>query len=86
MIIVTGDRGFIGSELKQYLVAQGKTVHSMDWADRGKTWTVTEPIEWIFHMGAISETNVFDWDALVQKNIKDTQGWIRFAQQHEQEC
>ena len=82
MIIVTGDRGFIGSELKTWLEFNGKKVHSLDWADRGKTWTADEPIEWIFHMGAISETNVFDWDQLVAKNITDTQHWIEFAQQH----
>ena len=82
MIIVTGDRGFIGSELTQYLVHRGYTVHSMDWADRGKTWTATEPIEWIFHMGAISETNVHDWEDLTCKNIEDTQAWIEFAQTH----
>ena len=82
MIIVTGDRGFIGSELKQYLVDRGHKVHSLDWADRGKTWTAEEPIEWVFHMGAISETNVFDWDALTKKNIEDTQNWIAFAQLH----
>lgn len=80
MIIVTGDRGFIGSELKGHLLASGHKVHSLDWADRGKTWTSQEPIEWIFHMGAISETNVYDWDALVKKNIEDTQAWIRFAE------
>jgi nucleoside-diphosphate-sugar epimerase len=33
-------------------------------------------------MGAISETNVFDWDALTKKNIEDTQNWIAFAQVH----
>jgi ADP-L-glycero-D-manno-heptose 6-epimerase len=82
MIIVTGDRGFIGSELKQYLEGRGHTVHSMDWADRGKTWSSNEPIEWIFHMGAISETNVFDWEDLVRKNVEDTQAWIQFAEQH----
>jgi ADP-L-glycero-D-manno-heptose 6-epimerase len=83
MIIVTGDRGFIGSELKQQLVNNGHNVHSLDWADRGKTWdTGGDPIEWIFHMGAISETNVFDWEALVKKNIEDTQAWIRFANEH----
>jgi len=80
MILVTGDRGFIGSELKQYLVDHGHKVHSLDWADRGKTYTPEEPIEWIFHMGAISETNVHDWPALVQKNIEDTKYWIQFAQ------
>ena len=82
MIIVTGDRGFIGSELKQHLVEHGHKIHSLDWADRGRTWTAEEPIEWIFHMGAISETNVTDWSALVKKNIEDTQAWIRFAQEH----
>jgi ADP-L-glycero-D-manno-heptose 6-epimerase len=63
-------------------VEHGHKVHSLDWADRGQTWTAEEPIEWIFHMGAISETNVTDWSALVKKNIEDTQAWIRFAQDH----
>ena len=30
-------------------------------------------------MGAISETNVHDWEALTMKNIEDTQAWIRVA-------
>lgn len=80
MIIVTGDRGFIGSELKEQLIGAGYTVHSLDWADRGKTYTPTEPIEWIFHMGAISSTDAADWTELVQKNIEDTQAWIKLAQ------
>ena len=81
MIIVTGDRGFIGSELKQYLVNQGYEVHGLDWVTRGNTYTQTSPIEWIFHMGAISETNVYDWEELTRKNIEDTQAWIRVAQE-----
>lgn len=80
MIIVTGNRGFIGSELVTQLEAKGYSVHCIDWADRGKTWTSKEPIEWIFHMGALSETNVTDWNALVQQNIEDTQNWIEFAE------
>lgn len=80
MVIVTGNRGFIGSELIEQLLAQGFKVHALDWADRGKTYTLSEPVEWIFHMGAISETNVTDWDALVRQNIEDTQNWIHFAE------
>lgn len=82
MIIVTGDRGFIGSELKEQLQAQGHRVHGIDWQTRGHTWTADEPIEWIFHMGAISETSAANWQELVAKNIDDTQAWIRFAQNH----
>jgi len=82
MIIVTGSKGFIGQELVDYLESQGHTVHAMDWHDRGRTWTAHEPIEWIYHMGAISSTDAADWEELMIKNIKDTQGWIRFAQQH----
>ena len=81
MIIVTGHRGFIGSELKSRLESAGKKVHGIEWSERGKTWSADEPIEWIYHMGAISETNVFDWQALVNKNVEDTQRWIRFAEQ-----
>jgi ADP-L-glycero-D-manno-heptose 6-epimerase len=80
MVIITGDRGLIGSELKARLLSQGVQVHSLDWNDRGKTYTLDEPIEWIFHMGAISETIASDWQELVRKNIEDTQNWIRFAQ------
>jgi ADP-L-glycero-D-manno-heptose 6-epimerase len=80
MIIVTGDRGFIGSELKQYLTAQGHDVHGLDWHTRGRTYTVNTPVEWIFHMGAISETNADNWADIVRKNIRDTQDWIETAQ------
>ena len=82
MVIITGDRGLIGSELKARLLAQGVRVHSLDWSDRGKTYTLEEPLEWIFHMGAISETIASDWQELVKKNIEDTQNWIQFAQQN----
>jgi ADP-L-glycero-D-manno-heptose 6-epimerase len=82
MIIVTGDRGFIGSELKQQLEAKGYTVHGIDWDDRGRTWTAHEPIEWIFHMGAISSTDEKDWNELIKRNIDDTKNWIKFAEQH----
>jgi ADP-L-glycero-D-manno-heptose 6-epimerase len=81
MIVITGHRGFIGSELWKSFEREGKTAHCIDWADRGKTWSTKEGIEWIFHMGAISETNVTDWQALVRQNIDDTQNWIRFAEQ-----
>ena len=80
MILVTGDRGFIGSELKQYLTVQGHDVHGLDWDTRGKTYTAQTPIEWIFHMGAISETNANNWEDIVLKNIKDTQAWIKTAE------
>ena len=80
MILVTGDRGFIGSELKQYLTVQGHDVHGLDWDTRGKTYTAQTPIEWIFHMGAISETNANNWEDIVCKNIQDTQAWIQTAQ------
>ena len=80
MIVITGHRGFIGSELWKSFEREGKTAHCIEWADRGKTWSTKEGIEWIYHMGAISETNVTDWPSLVRQNIEDTQNWIKFAQ------
>ena len=80
MILVTGDRGFIGSELKHYLIDQGHDVHGLDWDTRHHTYTVRTPIEWIFHMGAISETNADNWTDIVRKNIQDTQDWIQTAE------
>ena len=83
MIIVTGDRGFIGSELKQQLILNGYTVHGIDWETMGHTWTATEPIEWIFHMGAVSSTDADSWQELIDKNIEATQAWMEFAEMHE---
>lgn len=81
MIIVTGSKGFIAQELIDYLQSQGKTVHAIDWHDRGRTWSTTEPIEWVYHMGAVSSTDAADWQELINKNINDTQQWIGFAEQ-----
>jgi ADP-L-glycero-D-manno-heptose 6-epimerase len=82
MFVVTGSKGFIGQELVDHLQSQGHKVYAMDWQDRGRTWTADEPIEWIYHMGAISSTDAVDWEELLVKNIQDTQEWIRFAEQH----
>ena len=83
MIIVTGSKGFIAQELIDHLTKQGKSVHSLDWDDRGRTWTAHEPIEWIYHMGAVSSTDANNWEELKNKNIEDTQNWIHFAERME---
>jgi ADP-L-glycero-D-manno-heptose 6-epimerase len=59
---------------------QGHDVHGLDWDTRGNTYTAHTPVEWIFHMGAISETNADNWAEIVCKNITDTQHWIQTAQ------
>lgn len=80
MHIVTGTRGLIGRALQENLRSAGYQVlcldrESIDWDRLHDT-----RIQWIWHMGAISETNAADWGELMELNVSSTQNWIRFAE------
>lgn len=85
MILVTGVEGFIGGNLYNYLKNNGYEVMGLDRGADSPTFPSCLPdfienkFEWIFHMGAISETNASDWDALLQQNVNSTKAWIEYA-------
>lgn len=80
MYIITGTRGLIGRTLQEHLQASGYTVMCLDRETPDWDQLHDMNIHWIYHMGAISETNAADWSELVQLNVSSTQNWIRFAE------
>jgi ADP-L-glycero-D-manno-heptose 6-epimerase len=76
MILITGEKGFIGSELYAYLAIKGEQVVPVsDIVDAEFLVHQGAKVSWVFHMGAISETNARDWEQLMTCNIQSTQDW-----------
>lgn len=79
MILVTGVDGFIGGNLYNYLKNNGYEVIGLDWPSSPSVIPPGVNLTWIFHMGAISETNASDWDILLEQNVNSTKSWIEYA-------
>jgi len=65
-ILLTGHRGFIGSNMLQALERKGHSVSTYDWVD-GNMPSVAEQ-DWVIHMGAISSTTERDIDKILTQN------------------
>ena len=65
-ILLTGHRGFIGSNMLRALEREGHTVSTYDWDD-GNLPSVAKQ-DWVIHMGAISSTTERDIDKILTQN------------------
>jgi ADP-L-glycero-D-manno-heptose 6-epimerase len=67
-ILVTGYKGFIGSNLAYYLQAQGHEVEGWDYIPN----TIPDPssYDWVIHEGAISSTTEKDVDLIIEQNLE----------------
>ena len=67
-ILVTGHKGFIGSNLALYLQAQGHEVEGWDYVAN----TIPDPskYDWVFHIGANSSTTETDVDFIMEQNFE----------------
>jgi ADP-L-glycero-D-manno-heptose 6-epimerase len=74
MILVTGDKGFIGRNLTDYLLKRDHVVQGLDRKD-GDVFEQLAEVPWdqidmIYHQGAISSTTEQDVDAIYRHNVK----------------
>ena len=74
-ILVTGHKGFIGSNIAMYLLNQGHEVEG--WEYMPGIIPSTEDYDWCIHTGAISSTTYTDVDQILEQNFEFT---IRLAQ------
>jgi ADP-L-glycero-D-manno-heptose 6-epimerase len=74
-ILVTGHKGFIGSNIALYLQAQGQDVEGWEWAPG--IIPRTEDYDWCIHTGAISSTTYTDVNQILEQNFEFT---VRLAQ------
>lgn len=67
-ILVTGHKGFIGSNLALYLQAQGHEVEGWEYIPN----TIPDPskYDWVLHIGANSSTTETDVDLIMEQNFE----------------
>jgi len=66
-ILLTGHRGFIGSNVLRALEARGHEVSTFEWAD-GNMPSIMEQ-DWVIHIGGISSTAERDVDRVLTQNF-----------------
>ena len=74
-ILVTGHKGFIGSNIALYLQSQGHEVEGWEWIPG--VIPSTEDYDWCIHTGAISSTTYDDVDQILEQNFEFS---VRLAQ------
>ena len=67
-ILVTGNRGFIGSHLVAAL-SQEHEVIGFEW---GEPLPMVEGLDWVMHVGAISSTTFTDVEQIMRQNVDFT--------------
>lgn len=67
-VLVTGYKGFIGSNIAQYLQAQGHDVEGWDYIPNA----IPDPslYDWVIHEGAISSTTERNVDLILEQNLE----------------
>lgn len=67
-ILVTGHRGFIGSNLALYLQNKGHEVEGWEYVPN----TIPDPssYDWVIHLGANSSTTETDVDCIMEQNLE----------------
>lgn len=81
MILVTGERGLIGSELLSALQQlPGVLVAAVADTNEASELACVESVDWVFHMGAVSETTAQDWSQLCELNIESTKTWAQWCE------
>lgn len=78
-ILVTGNRGFIGSHMEKTLVDQAHTVITHEW---GEDEPDIRGFDWVIHMGAISSTVERDVEKVMRQNIDSSIGWLNECIKH----
>lgn len=74
-ILVTGHKGFIGSNIALYLMNQGHDVEGWEW--QPGILPHTEGYDWCIHTGAISSTTYTDVNQILEQNFEFS---VRLAQ------
>lgn len=69
-ILVTGHKGFIGSNMVRYL--KEKTNHEVTTFEWGDPHPTIKGLDWVFHIGAISSTTETDVDKVMRQNYEFT--------------
>jgi ADP-L-glycero-D-manno-heptose 6-epimerase len=71
-ILVTGNNGFIGFNMVERLKSKGHNISTFEW---GETLPKVQGLDWVIHLGAISNTTETDVDKVLYQNL-DFSIWL----------
>lgn len=71
-ILVTGNKGFIGQNMVERLTAKNHTITTFEW---GEKLPIIEGLDWVIHLGAISDTTETNVDKVMYQNL-DFSVWL----------
>ena len=80
-ILVTGHKGFIGSNMSQYLIHKGHDVEGFDWVEN--VVPAVEQYDWVVHCGAISDTTEKDIDKVWKHNYEFTMRLLQICDNYQ---
>ena len=70
-VLLTGHRGFIGSQLLKALEEKGHYVSTYEWSDGAMPSVIDQ--DWVIHVGAISSTTEKDVEKIMRQNVDFTE-------------
>jgi ADP-L-glycero-D-manno-heptose 6-epimerase len=71
-ILVTGNKGFIGQNMVERLVSSNHNISTFEW---GEKLPDVKGLDWVVHLGAISNTTERDVDKVLHQNL-DFSIWL----------
>ena len=72
-ILITGNKGFIGSRFEKYFRDVGEDINTYEWDENQRPQI--EGIDWVIHLGAISSTTERDVAKIMRQNY-DFSVWL----------
>lgn len=79
-ILVTGNNGFIGQNLTNYLISQGHRVKG--WEYQPNIVPSPENYDWVIHLGAISSTTFADVEQILEQNFEFSVRLLQLCENH----
>lgn len=79
-ILVTGNKGFIGKNLTNYLKNQGHYVKG--WEYQPNVIPSPENYDWVIHLGAISSTTFTDVEKILEQNFEFSVRLLHLCNDH----
>ena len=79
-ILVTGFKGFIGSQILKYFLNLGYEVNGFEWNE--DTFPNVESYNWVIHCGAISDTTERDVEKVFKQNYEFTLKLLEYCNEY----
>lgn len=74
-ILITGYKGFIGTNMMMWCRGRGYDVEGWDWDANQDTWPNVSAYDWVIHLGAVADITELDVEKCLRQNY-DFSRWL----------